>query len=154
MLKSSLAYVILRVIPESIVLIFGSFILLDLKIDKYKIMRYGFLYGLIVTVIRSLPITFGVHSLLSMTTLGVILFKISNKNFMEIMVTPCNIWIALALSEGIYYFIATKILDIKAEVLTNYQAVSGAISTLPSLGILLLIVMLIKSMKKRMMKSF
>ena len=154
MLKSSLAYVILRVIPESIVLIFGSFILLDLKIDKYKIMRYGFLYGLIVTVIRSLPITFGVHSLLSMTTLGVILFKISNKNFMEIMVTPCNIWIALALSEGIYYFIATKILDLNAEVLTNYQTVSGAISTLPSLGILLLIVMLIKSMKKRMMKSF
>ena len=68
MLKSSLAYVILRVIPECIILILGSYILLDLKIDKYKIMKYGFLYGLIVTLIRSLPITFGVHSLLSMTT--------------------------------------------------------------------------------------
>ena len=107
-----------------------------------------------VTLIRTLPINFGVHSLLSMIALGLILFKLSGKNFMEVVIAPCNIWIALALSEGIYYFIASKIIYIDPEILTNYQTVSGAVSTLPSLAILVMIVMVIKSMKKRMMKSF
>ena len=51
-------------------------------------------------------------------------------------------------------FIASKIIYIDPEILTNYQTVSGAVSTLPSLAILVMIVMVIKSMKKRMMKSF
>ncbi len=154
MLHSSLAYVVLRVIPESIVLMLSSFILLDLKLDKLKVLKYGVFHGMIVTLIRTLPINFGVHSLLSMIALGLILFKLSGKNFMEVVIAPCNIWIALALSEGIYYFIASKIIYIDPEILTNYQTVSGAVSTLPSLAILVMIVMVIKSMKKRMMKSF
>ena len=154
MLNSSLAYVILRVIPESTILMLSSFILLDLKLDKLKVLKYGFFSGIIVTLIRTLPINFGVHSLLSMIALGLILFKVSGKNFMEVVIAPCNIWIALALSEGIYYFIAKKIININPEILTNYQTISGAVSTLPSLAILVMIIMIIKSMKKRMMKSF
>ena len=154
MLESSLAYTIIRSIPESIILMLSSFILLDLKLDKKQILKYGVLLGIIISMIRKLPITFGVHSLLYMIVLGLILFKISNKNFMEVIITPCNIWIALALSEGIYYLIAKNILMIDTKVLTDYQTVEGALSTLPSLGILLLVVLMIKSMKKKMMKSF
>ena len=154
MLKTSLVYAILRVIPDSIVLMLSSFILLDLKVDLKKIMKYGILYGIGVTLIRTLPITFGVHSLLSMSILGCILFKISGKSFTEVLIAPCNIWIALALSEGIYYLIAKNVLMIDTKILTDYQTVQGALSTLPSLGILLLIVLMLKSMKKKMMKSF
>ena len=77
MLNSSLAYVVLRVIPESIILMLSSFILLDLKLDKLKVLKYGVFHGMIVTLIRTLPINFGVHSLLSMIALGLILFKLS-----------------------------------------------------------------------------
>ena len=154
MLESSLAYVLMRTIPESIVLMLSGFILLGLKLDTKKIVKLGFIHGIIISIIRKLPITFGVHTILSMIVLSAILFKISNKSFVEVIVAPCNIWISLALSEAIYYIIATGLLKIDSEVLTDYQSVLGAISTLPSLLILLMIVLVIKSMKKKLMKSF
>ncbi len=154
MLESSLAYVVIRSIPESIVLILSSFILLDLELDTKKILKIGCFLGVIISLIRKLPISFGVHTLLSMIVLGLILFKITKRKFMEVIIVPCDIWISLALSEGIYYLIATSILKIDANILTDYLTVQGAISTLPSLGVLLIIVLMIKSMKKKMMKSF
>lgn len=154
MLESSLAYVLIRTIPESIILMLSGFILLDLKLDTKKIIKLGLILGVIISLIRKLPITFGVHTILSMIAVGIILFKISNKSFVEVIVAPCNIWISLALSEAIYYIIATGLLKIDSEVLTDYQSVLGAISTLPSLLILLMIVLVIKSMKKKLMKRF
>ena len=154
MLESSLAYIVIRSIPESIILMLSGFILLDLKLDTKRIIKLGLILGGIISLIRKLPITFGVHTILSMVVLGVILFKISNKSFMEVIITPCDIWISLALSEAIYYIIATGLLRIDSEVLTDYQSIQGAVSTLPSLLILLMVVLVIKSMKKKLMRSF
>ncbi|MGL5694690.1 MAG: hypothetical protein ACRCXA_11475, partial [Peptostreptococcaceae bacterium] len=106
------------------------------------------------TLIRKLPIAFGVHSILSMVVLGIMLFRISNKKFIEVIIVPCDVWIGLALSDGIYYIIATKIFKLSADTLTDYNTIYGAMSTLPSLLILLLIVLIIKMMKRKMMKSF
>lgn len=154
MLQSSIAFALIRTIPEGILLMLSIYILLDLKLEIDKILKNGILFGIIVTIIRKLPITFGVHSLLSMVVLGLILFKISSKNLMEVIIALCDAWIALALSEGIYYVIATSIFSISSSVLTNYKSIQGALSTLPSLGIFLLLVFVVKSMKRKMMRRF
>ena len=73
---------------------------------------------------------------------------------MEVIIALCDAWIALALSECIYYVIATSIFSISSSVLTNYKSIQGALSTLPSLGIFLLLVFVVKSMKRKMMRRF
>ncbi len=77
MIDSDIIYTILRTIPESIMIIFAGLILLGIKKDKLYILKKGILLGIIVSIIRKLPISFGIHTVLSMITVGVILFIIS-----------------------------------------------------------------------------
>ena len=154
MLESSLVYTITRTLPESLVLVLSGLILLGIgiDIDKSKVIKKGMLLGFIIGIITSLPITFGVHSILSMVALGVILFKCSNNDIIKSMVSTCLVWLSLALSEGIYVLIATNILNIKIEKLMDNSSLQGAIITLPSLVIMFLIVIILKYIKDDILK--
>jgi hypothetical protein len=137
MIDSDIIYTILRTIPESIMIIFSGFILLGIKKDKLYILRKGILLGIIVSIIRKLPISFGIHTVLSMIIVGAILFIVSKDRLLNSIIATCQIWIALSLSEAIYIMIATKIIKIPFAVLTNNIGIKGALTTLPSLVIFL-----------------
>ena len=139
MLESSLVYIITRTFPESIVVVLSGIILLGINIDKEKVLKYGICLGFIISVIRLLPINFGVHSILSMIAVWIILFKNANNDIIKSMVSTCLVWISLALSEGIY-----KLMD--------NTSLTGAIITLPSLLIMFLIVILLKYIKCNILK--
>ena len=147
MLESSLVYIIARTFPESIVAVLSDMILLGINIDKGKVLKYGIYLGFIISIIRLLPINFGVHSILSMIAVWMILFKNSSNDIIKSIVSTCLVWISLALSEGIYILIATDILNIGVEKLMDNTSLNGAIITLPSLLIMFLIVILIKVYK-------
>ena len=149
MLQSSMSYILIRTFPESIVLVLSGMILLGIKIDGKKIINSGIILGILITFIRSLPINFGVHTILSMTVLEVILYKNSNDQLIKSMISTCMIWISLALSEGIYILIATKIMNIPFENLANNKSIEGALATLPSLVILVGIVFIFKIIVKK-----
>lgn len=142
--STTLSYVIIRSLPESILFMLAGYILLNLKIDKIKILKVGLLFGVIVTGIRSLPIAYGIHTILGMMVGGFILTKVTEAQLPQGVMATCGIFISLALSEGIYIVIATGILgmDIDKLVAPNAQ---GAIMSLPSLVIFIIIVMVMKS---------
>ncbi len=151
MLESSLVYILIRTFPESIILILSGIILLGKKINKLEVLRNGFLLGIIITIIRNLPINFGVHTILSMVILLLILYNIYDKlNFIQPLIVTFLIWIALAISEGIYIFIATELLHIPFDTLANNSDIEGALLTLPSLIILLIIILLFKGIKNKL----
>lgn len=152
MLESSLVYIITRTFPESLILVLSGVILLGINIDKKKIFKDGIILGIIIGIIRLLPITFGVHSVLSMIVLCIILFKCANNDIVKSMVSTCLVWISLVLSEGIYVLIATSLLNIKVERLTDNTTLQGAIITLPSLLIMFLIVLLLRYIKDNILK--
>ena len=152
MLESSLVYIIARTFPESIVAVLSGMILLGINIDKGKVLKYGIYLGFIISIIRLLPINFGVHSILSMIAVWMILFKNSSNDIIKSIVSTCLVWISLALSEGIYILIATDILNIGVEKLMDNTSLNGAIITLPSLLIMFLIVILIKYIKCNILK--
>lgn len=152
MINSDIIYAVLRTIPESIMIIFSGFILLGIKKDKLYILEKGILLGIIVSIIRKLPIGFGIHTVLSMITVGVILFMISKDRLLNSIITTCQIWIALSLSEAIYIMIATKIIKIPFNVLINNIGIKGAVTTLPSLVIFLGLSLLFNKIQNKIKK--
>ena len=144
MLESSLVYIITRTFPESLILVLSGVVLLGINIDKKRIFKDGIILGMIIGIIRLLPITFGVHSILSMISLCIILLRYDNNDIVKSMVSTCLVWISLALSECIYILISISFLNIKVERLTDNTTLQGAIITLPSLLIMFLIVLLLK----------
>lgn len=87
MLTSSIGYMILRTFPESLVTIFCGMLLMGIKLDNKEILKKGFLLGVIVIAIRSLPINFGVHTILSMIALGIMLYKMSNGDLLRAVIS-------------------------------------------------------------------
>lgn len=146
MLTSSIWYIFLRTFPESLVIIFCGALLMGIKLDNKEILKKGFLLGIIVVGIRSLPINFGVHTILSMIALGIMLYKMSHGDLLKTVISTCLFFIALAMSEGIYVFIATTILNIPMETLASKDGAIAAIRTLPSLLIAIGIVFLLKKL--------
>ncbi|WP_071119611.1 hypothetical protein [Romboutsia timonensis] len=152
MLESSLVYIITRTFPESLILVLSGVVLLGINIDKKRIFKDGIILGMIIGIIRLLPITFGVHSILSMISLCIILLRYDNNDIVKSMVSTCLVWISLALSECIYILISISFLNIKVERLTDNTTLQGAIITLPSLLIMFLIVLLLKYAKDNILK--
>ena len=76
---------------------------------------------------KVLPITFGVHSILSMISLCIILLRYDNNDIVKSMVSTCLVWISLALSECIYILISISFLNIKVERLTDNTTLQGAV---------------------------
>ena len=152
MLESSLVYIITRTFPESLILVLSGVVLLGINIDKKKVFKDGIILGMIIGIIRLLPITFGVHSILSMISLCIILLRYDNNDIVKSMVSTCLVWISLALSECIYILISISFLNIKVERLTDNTTLQGAIITLPSLLIMFLIVLLLKYAKDNILK--
>ena len=58
MLESSLVYIITRTFPESLILVLSGVVLLGINIDKKKAFKDGIILGLIIGIIRLLPISF------------------------------------------------------------------------------------------------
>lgn len=154
MLESTWQYIIIRTFPESIILILAGVILLGKKINKLEILKNGLLLGLLITIIRKLPINFGVHTILAMVTLLVLLYNMSDRaSFIPPLITTSLIWIALAISEGIYIGLAINVLKIPFEYLASNSTPEGAILTLPSLIILMVIILLFKSIKNKIINK-
>ena len=65
MLKLQPIEFFLRVLPESFLFILAVYIFSQTKIDKKKYFISGLIFSIVVFIIRSLPINYGVHMILS-----------------------------------------------------------------------------------------
>lgn len=139
----TLTYVAIRTMTESILFMLAGFILLDLEINRKKVLISGIVLGLVVAVIKYLPLAYGIHTVLAMMIGGFILTSITNLPLAQTVMATCGIFVSLAFSEGIYVFIADKLLNIELDILTSPNTL-GAITSLPSLAIFMLIVVILK----------
>lgn len=154
MLDSSLSYIIIRSFPECILLILTSYILIGIELDFKDIFKYATLYLIVLTFIRKLPISFGIHTFLSMFALGIILYKLKKQDVIQTILAVAKIFICLAISEGIYMFIISDIVGVPMDLLTNNTKVISALLTLPSLFIFIMLIRGIKLITKKLSKNY
>lgn len=150
MLSSSLSYILIRSFPESILLILAGYILFNLEINIIDVLKDSILYLIILTFIRIMPISFGIHTVLSMFVIGIIFYKLKNQPIITTILNISNIYICLAISEGIYIIMANCIFKIPIKVLTANTSVNSALLTLPSLLIFILLITLMKLITKKL----
>ena len=153
MLNSSLSYVIIRSFPESIFLILSGYILFNLNINFKNIIKNSLIFLVILTCIRMLPISFGIHTVLSMFVIGMIFYKFENQQIISTIINVSKIYICLAISEGIYMVIADKILKIPTQILTNNTSINSAILSLPSLLIFILLIIGLNLITKKISEN-
>ncbi|CEN76712.1 Uncharacterised protein [[Clostridium] sordellii] len=154
MLNSSLSYIIIRSLPECILLILSSYILMNIKLDKMDILKNSILYLIILTLIRLLPISFGIHTVLSMFVLGTILYRLRGQDIISTILTISKIFICLAISEGIYMVMANDVMGIPLNLLTDNTKTVSAMLTLPSLLIFFILVLIIKMLTNKIYKFY
>lgn len=154
MLNSSLSYIIIRSLPECILLIISSYILMNIKLDKIDIFKKSILYLIILTLIRVLPINFGIHTVLSMFVLGTILYRLKGQDIINTILTISKIFICLAMSEGMYMVMANDVMGIPLKLLTDNTKIVSAMLTLPSLLIFFILVLIIKMLTNKIYKFY
>lgn len=150
MLSSSLSYILIRSFPESILLILAGYILFNLEINIIDVLKDSILYLIILTFIRIMPISFGIHTVLSMFVIGIIFYKLKKQPIITTILNIANIYICLAISEGIYIIMANCIFKIPIKVLTANTSVHSALLALPSLLIFILLIILMKLITKKL----
>ncbi|XTR37412.1 hypothetical protein ACQQ2T_12655 [Paraclostridium tenue] len=150
MLSSSLSYIFIRSFPESVLLILSGYILFNLKIDIIDVLKNSILYLIILTFIRMMPISFGIHTVLSMFVIGIIFYKLKNQQIITTILNIAKIYICLAISEGVYMIIANCGFKISTQVLTANTSVYSALLALPSLLIFILLIIVIKLITKKL----
>ncbi|MEG0180674.1 MAG: hypothetical protein RR657_02190 [Peptostreptococcaceae bacterium] len=153
MLSSSLSYIIIRSFPECALLILASYILLGIKLNFKEMLKQSVLYLIVLTCIRMLPISFGIHTVLSMFVLGTILYKLKNQDIINTILTISKIFVCLAMSEGIYMLIINNIMGVPTELLTDNTRISSALLTLPSLLIFIILVVILNRITKKLSKN-
>lgn len=150
MLHTSIGYILVRSFPECAIMLLTGCYFLRLNISKKVILKKSFILGIIVSLIRLLPINFGIHTILSMACTLFMLLYLSKDSFINCIMTTCKLFISLILSEFVYLYISNYIFKIPDSYLIGNYTLEGAIITLPSLGILVLFAMLIQSLTNRL----
>lgn len=153
MLSSSLSYIIIRSFPECALLILASYILLGIELNFKEMLKNSVLYLIVLTCIRMLPISFGIHTVLSMFVLGTILYKLKHQDIINTILTISKIFVCLAMSEGIYMLIINNIMGVPTELLTDNTKVSSALLTLPSLLIFIILVVILNRITRKLSKN-
>ncbi|WP_250672737.1 hypothetical protein LZ906_012895 [Paraclostridium ghonii] len=148
MLDSSLSYLIIRSFPESVFLILAGYILFGLRIELTNLIKNSLFFLILLTCIRMMPISFGIHTVFSMFIIGIIFYKFENQQIITTVLNVSKIYICLAMSEVIYMVMANEILKIPTEALTNNTSINSAILSLPSLIIFILLIIILNLITK------
>lgn len=79
MLQVTLIEFILRGIPEAFIHLFAMYTFTGVKLDKHRYIKTGIILSMIMLIIRCLPISYGIHTILiimAMITLSITLNKL------------------------------------------------------------------------------
>jgi hypothetical protein len=137
----------LRLLIEGIVAVFAIYKLSGKKAEWKEYIGVGLLIGILIYIVRLLPIHFGVHTLILLLFYVFIIKAIGKIEFYK-ATSSCIIFIAvLYLSEWITTVIFTGIFQISVETLFNKSIIGTLISFIP-LAISFAVVVLMNKVKK------
>lgn len=153
MLHTSLGYILARSFPECAMILIVSKYLLNLDISIKTLLKKTVVLGLAISLIRMLPISFGIHTIIGMGIILFVLVDLSKDNFINCIMTLCKIFLSLILSELIYIELLTKVFRIPEYVFIDNYTLKGAIYTLPSLIIFMLLAFTIEFVIQKINKG-
>ena len=153
MLHTSLGYILARSFPECAMILIVSKYLLNLDISIKTLLKKTVVLGLAISLIRMLPISFGIHTIIGMGIILFVLDDLSKDNFINCIMTLCKIFLSLILSELIYIELLTKVFRIPEYVFIDNYTLKGAIYTLPSLIIFMLLAFTIEFVIQKINKG-
>lgn len=149
MLHTSLGYILVRSFPECAVMLLVGCLFLKLRISIKTLLKKTFTLGLIISLIRMLPISFGIHTIIGMAIILFVLVDLSKDSFMNCITALCKLFLCLILSEFIYVKLMTTLFLVPESILVDNYSIMSAFYTLPSLIILVMLAYLIEfTMKK------
>lgn len=148
MLEQPISALFLRIIPEGILLIYASYIIINKKVDNKKTLLSGALLGSIMYSIRLLPINFGVHTILGLLVYIGILSKWHEVELFKSIKISLLSMVILFICDSATLYICVNLLNIPQEILFEKSIQSSLLSML-TLVIFTLILVLIRLVKKK-----
>jgi hypothetical protein len=151
MLEQPISALFFRSIPESILLCYASYIIINSRVDMKKTVYSGIILGLISYLVRLLPINFGVHTIIGVLIYASLLSKIHNMAIFKSMKVSLVAMVILLISDTITVYTCINILKIPQEVLLQQNTQGILIGSL-SFVIFIPIIMAIKLIQKNKSK--
>lgn len=148
MLKLSAFELLVRTIPEVLVLVFASYAFSKTKVDCKKYLLSSLILGVCVFVIRLLPINYGVHTILNIIVLTVIVIYINKIDTIKAIKSSVITPILLFILEGVNVMFLKIIVADKLDAIVTDPTLK-TLYTLPSLlGLILIVCLYYNKMKK------
>ncbi len=148
MLLKYLIALIIRMIPESILMIKGAQLLAGKKGEMMKVIYSGIFLGTAISLIRKLPISFGVHTILFLFLYIFILLRIFKVEFFKGIGAALVSTLILAFSDTVVTIFYTKVFKLSVEWLYGGSLSAFVLSDL-SLLLFISIILFITKLKKR-----
>ncbi|MGI6712658.1 MAG: hypothetical protein ACOX4L_08080 [Bacillota bacterium] len=119
-MKMTLIRLVLQGIPENIALVTLGFVLVKAKIEWKKIIVLGVILAISAFLVRLLPITFGLHTIINIILMVGFLNYFAKADITKSVVVSLACYIILILLETIIGYIIISFLDISLKtVLKN-----------------------------------
>lgn len=148
MLKLSAFELLVRTIPEVLVLVFASYAFSKTKVEWNKYFLSSFILGVCVFAIRLLPINYGVHTILNIIVLTVIVIYINKIDTIKAIKSSVITPILLFILEGVNVMFLKIIVADKLDAIVTDPTLK-TLYTLPSLlGLILIVCLYYYKMKK------
>ena len=143
MLKASLIEVLLRGIPESLILAWGIYVLCSKKIDINLYLFTSFLVVISMFFIRLLPIAYGVHTSLGIIMIIIITSFVNNIPVIKAISSTLILMILLSICEWLNIFISENLFMINLQKAFSIPLQKNLYG-IPSLILLALIIYVIQ----------
>ncbi|MBE6056767.1 hypothetical protein ACFLKB_05320 [Clostridium sp. FAM 1755] len=142
MLKLSVVEFVARAVPEAFLLIFAIHTFSNTRINKKRYLLSSFLMIIMIFIIRSLPISYGIHTILSIMVLVLLSYIINKIDVITAVKSTIITIIFQFVCEGINIFIIQYVLKDDMNYIFN-NANLKTIYGIPSLIIFTCIVLLL-----------
>lgn len=143
----------LRAIPESFIVIFAIYIFSKTEINKKKYLITSIIFSLVIYIVRMLPISYGVHMILSVLFLLFIMAYYNNIDVINAIKSIILVYLIQLISEAINVLML-NLMRLDLETLLK-DPITKTILGIPSLAItaIMILIFCIINKKRRKLKK-
>lgn len=140
-MQLSLTELVLRTVPEGLILILAAYVFSKIKTDKNKILVSGIILGITTYLVRLLPVDFGVHTIIIIVANIILLVNINKINLFNAISSALLSMFTLVICDLANFYFIENILKISFDSLTSSILIK-TLWGLPSLILYLAIIAL------------
>lgn len=118
-MKIPLLQWLLQGIPESLAIVYLAIALAGQKPETWKILLLGIIDAVIIYLIRLLPLTFGVHSILQILVIAFLLHLFFKVSFGKSLFSALTVIITLAVTETVFFALFMSLIGLSFEELSK-----------------------------------